>query len=349
MKRELVESGMSRRSLLLGATMAGALQTFGAQFTSAGSFSGAPSAAQTGKLKVSIFSKHLQWLSIDEAAAVAKEIGFDAIDLTVRADGHVAPERVETELPAAVDAIHKAGLEITMITTDIMPDSIASAETVLKTASKLGIHRYRWGGLKYDPGKPIALQIEAMYPKMRALADLNRRTQVCGMYHTHSGPGMIGACIWDLWLMFRDFDPQWMGINYDIGHATVEGGYGGWIATSKLTKDYMRGVAMKDFIWQRNEKGSTHADPYDKSLGVEGAYVPHWCAIDEGMVRFDGFFEIIKENGFSGPVQLHFEYPGLGGAENGRRTLTVPRQHVIDAMRRDLNAVRAHMAKQDLV
>jgi len=24
--------------------------------------------------------------------------------------------------------------------------------------------------------------------------------------------------------MFRDLDPQWMGINYDIGHATVEGG-----------------------------------------------------------------------------------------------------------------------------
>lgn len=348
MQRELMESGMSRRSLLLAAAMTGALQAFGPEFALGEAPLASGEASPAGKLKVSIFSKHLQWLSVPEAAAAAKEIGFDAIDLTVRADGHVAPERAAIDLPLAVDAIRKAGLEISMITTDITPDSMTSAEIVLRTASKLGIHRYRWGGLKYDPVKPIAEQVEAMRPRMRALAELNRRTQVCGMYHTHSGPGMIGACIWDLWLMFRDLDPEWMGINYDIGHATVEGGYGGWIATSKLTKDYMRGVAIKDFTWQRNGKGTTHADPYDKSLGVEGAFVPHWCAIDSGMVHFNSFFEIIKTNGFSGPVQLHFEYP-LGGAEGGKKTLTLPREKVIDAMHADLNAVRAHMAKQGLV
>ena len=157
------------------------------------------------------------------------------------------------------------------------------------------------------------------------------------MYHTHSGPGMIGACIWDVWLLFRELDPQWIGVNYDIGHATVEGGYGGWIATSKLTKDYMRGIALKDFFWER------------KNLEVEGAApVPHWCPIDQGMVQFDGFFEIVKANRFSGPVQLHFEYP-LGGAEDGKKTLTLPREQVISAMAADLNAVRAHMGKQGLV
>jgi sugar phosphate isomerase/epimerase len=340
---------MSRRSLLMGAAMTGALHAFRGGFARAegAPFVAAPEAG--GKLKVSIFSKHLQWLSVPEAAALAKQIGFDAIDLTVRAEGHVLPERATTDLPIAVEQIRKAGLDISMITTDITPDTMASAEAVLKTASKLGIHRYRWGGLKYDNTTPVAAQVEAMRPKMRDLAELNRRTQVCGMYHTHSGPGMIGACIWDLWLMFRDLDPQWMGINYDIGHATVEGGYGGWIATSKLVKDYMRGVAMKDFLWQRNDMSSTHADPYDKSLSTEGVYVPHWCAIDKGMVHFDGFFEIIKANGFSGPVQLHFEYPGLGGAENGKKTLTLPREQVAEAMRRDLNAVRAHMAKQGLI
>ena len=76
--------------------------------------------------------------------------------------------------------------------------------------------------------------------------------------------------------------------------------------------------------------------------------MPHWCPINQGMVRFDGFFEIVKANHFSGPVQLHFEYP-LGGAENGKRTLTLPREQVIAHMTADLNAVRAHMQKQGLV
>ena len=346
MQKEWMEAGISRRSLLMGAAMAGALQAIGPEFTKAEAAGPAP-APNPGNLKVSVFSKHLEWLSVPEAAEAAEGMGFDAIDLTVRAGGHVEPARAATDLPVAVKAIRAAGLDVSMITTDITPDTIASAETVLKTASGLGIHHYRWGGLKYDPVKPIAAQVEALRPRARALADLNRRAQCCGMYHTHSGPGMVGACIWDVWLMFRDLDPQWMGVNYDIGHATVEGGYGGWIATSKLVKDSMRGIALKDFSWQRNGKGTTHPDPYDKSLGVEGTVVPHWCAIDSGMVRFDSFFEIIKAQGFSGPVQLHFEYP-LGGAENGKKTLTLPREQVLGSMRADLNAVRAHMNKQGL-
>lgn len=224
MKRNWTEAGMSRRALLLGAATAGALQVLGAEFACAETVFLPPLPAPAGKLKISIFSKHLQWLSVPEAAAVAKEMGYDAIDLTVRAEGHVLPERAATDLPIAVEAIRRAGLEVSMITTDITPETMTSAESVLKTAAKLGIHRYLWGGLKDDATTPIAAQVEALQPKMRALAELNRRTQMCGMYHTHSGPGMVGACIWDLWLMFRDLDPQWMGINYDIGHATVEGG-----------------------------------------------------------------------------------------------------------------------------
>ncbi len=342
-----MDSGISRRSMLKAAIMTSALQVLGSELAGAEAFPASPAEA-VGKLKVSIFSKHLQWMGVPEMASTAKQLGFDAVDLTVRADGHVLPERATTDLPAAVSAIRKAGLDVSMITTDITPDNMQAAEPVLHTAASLGIHHYRWGGLKYDPARSIPDQLEALRLKARALAELNRRTQMCGMYHTHSGPGMVGACIWDLWYAFRDLDPQWIGLNYDIGHATVEGGYGGWIATAKLAKPSMHGIAVKDFLWQRNGKGTTHADPYDKSLGVEGAFVPHWCPIGQGMVRFDSFFEIVKTNGFAGPVQLHFEYP-MGGAENGKRTLTLPREQVLGMMQADLNAVRTSMSKAGLV
>ena len=47
-----------------------------------------------GPLKVCVFSKHFQWTDVSEAAALAKQIGFDGIDLTVRKAGHVLPENV---------------------------------------------------------------------------------------------------------------------------------------------------------------------------------------------------------------------------------------------------------------
>src|SRR2546423_1681783 len=51
------------------------------------------------RLKIHIFSKHLQFLNYNDLAEAAVEMGFDGIDLTVRPKGHVLPERVETDLP----------------------------------------------------------------------------------------------------------------------------------------------------------------------------------------------------------------------------------------------------------
>ena len=41
----------------------------------------------------------------NEMSKVVAEMGFDGVDLTVRPQGHVLPERVEADLPKAVEAI----------------------------------------------------------------------------------------------------------------------------------------------------------------------------------------------------------------------------------------------------
>ena len=77
------------------------------------------SPSDTEVFKISIFSKHLQWLNYAEMAQVAAQIGFDGIDITVRPSGHVLPERVAEDLPKAVNAIRQAGMNVYMITTAI--------------------------------------------------------------------------------------------------------------------------------------------------------------------------------------------------------------------------------------
>jgi hypothetical protein len=57
---------------------------------------------------------------------------------------------------------------------------------------------------------------------------------------------------------------------------------------------------------------------------------------------------MLKEADFSGPVQLHTEYP-LGGAENGARTLTLEKSKVLATVRKDLAALRAWMREVQLV
>ena len=75
-------------------------------------------------------------------------------------EGHVLPERVETDLPAAVEAVHRAGLQVPMITSDIMGVDTPHADAVLKTASQLGIRYYRWGWLTYPADKGIAERLD---------------------------------------------------------------------------------------------------------------------------------------------------------------------------------------------
>jgi L-ribulose-5-phosphate 3-epimerase len=157
---------------------------------------------------------------------------------------------------------------------------------------------------------------------------------MCAMYHTHSGLSEVGAPIWDLWYLLRDQDPRWVGVNYDIGHAVAEGGFSAWVDAANLVQKYMRGVALKDFKWGKDSRGD---------------WAPQWCAPGEGMVNFLRFFRILKTAKFSGPVQVHFEYPGLGGADGGKPTLTIPKQQLVVAMRRDLNYHKGLMKQAQLL
>ena len=286
-------------------------------------------AARSGdrKLKVSVFSKHLQFLTVDQLPAAVAQMGFDGIDLTVRKGGHVEPERVEQDLAPAVSAIRNHGLEIPMVTTDIVDAQTPHAEAVIRTMSKLGIKKYRWGGFVYVNEIPIAKQLEALKPRVAKLAALNAQAGVCAMYHTHSGVGLVGAPIWDLHEILRESDPNSVSVNYDVGHATIEGGLGGWIDSFRITGKYLQGVAVKDFLWEKSAKGNWDAQ---------------WTPLGRGMVRFPRFFEMLAGTDFGGPLQLHFEYP-LGGADAGKREISIDRSEVYTTMKRDLAQLRGYL------
>ena len=278
-------------------------------------------------MKIAIFSKHLEFLEGDELARGAKEIGFDGIDLAVRKGGHVEPERVKQDLPALVGILRAQGLEVPMLTTDIIDADTPYAGDVLEAMTALGIHYYRWGGFKWNNSRTIAQQIDDFKPRVAKLAALNARYQASAMYHTHSGVGLVGASIWDLHAILSGFDPKLVGVNYDVGHATVEGGLGGWIESFRITGEYLRGVAVKDFLWEKDAAGHWQAA---------------WKPLGQGMVRFPQFFTMLREARFSGPMQLHFEYP-LAGADSGKAKLTASKEEVFATMKKDLDKLRAYL------
>ena len=298
---------LSRRELLGAAAIAST------QLTKA--------AAKDHGFTICAFSKHFQWTDVKGAAETMRDLGYEGIDLTLRKGGHVLPERVQDDLPKAAEIISKAGLKFPMVTTDIVDTGSPYAEPVMKTLASLRIKRYRWGGFRYDLKRSIPDQLTEFKARVKDLAAMNKQYGLCAMYHTHSGVGQVGASMWDLYLLLKDFDTEAVSANYDIGHATVEGGFGGWIHSSRLLLPYMKGVAVKDFLWKKNAKG---------------AWEPGWCALGEGMVDFKRFFPMLKQAGFSGPLQLHMEYPELGTAATGKTESSLPKDKLLAQMRHDI-------------
>lgn len=273
------------------------------------------------KLKVHVFSKHLQFLNYADMADAAKEIGFDGVDLTVRPKGHVLPERVADDLPKAVEAIRKAGLEHTMITTAVQDASDSIDQKIVETAGKEGIEFYRMNWLRYPENKTIPQAVEEFQQTVKALSQLNKKNGIVGCYQNHSG-NLAGASLWELWDIIQKADKDYMGVQYDIRHGVVEGGMS-WKNGLRLIQPHIKILAIKDFVWEKRN----------------GGYAVQNVPLGEGMVDFKSYFALLKQYNINVPISLHFEYP-LGGAEHGAFDIKVDKKVVFDAMRKDLKWLR---------
>jgi len=202
-------------------------------------------------IKINLFSKHLQFLDYNEMSEAAAEIGFDGLDLTVRPKGHVLPERVTEDLPNAVAAMKKFGLQTTMMTTNIIDASDPQSKQVLETASSLGLTHYRTGWLTYPEEKTIKESIEVHAQKLAALEALNKELGLYGGYQNHAG-NHVGAPIWDIPQILKNTSSLHMGCQYDIRHAIVEGG-GSWQLGLRLVHSFINSIDIKDFRWGQKD------------------------------------------------------------------------------------------------
>jgi sugar phosphate isomerase/epimerase len=275
---------------------------------------------------IHLFSKHLQWLDYQKAAEAAKMMGFDGLDITVRPKGHVLPENVERDLPKFVDAIRKAGLKADLITTAVTDAENQYTEKIIKTASDLGIQYYRMGWLKYSDDQPIDEQIERYKKQFETLAQLNEQYNIHGAYQNHSGDS-VGSAVWDIWMLVKDLNPDYLGCRFDVRHAMAEG-LKSWKVGLRLLQTHIRSLDLTDFIYARK----------NDSWEIEN--VP----VGDGAVDFEDYFKTLNELEINAPFTLHAEYD-LGSANKGKSKISLPRKTVLNALRADLNYLKTAITK----
>jgi len=156
---------VTRRTFIVGAGSALTLgRVHGHQAPVSGNFRG----------PICFFSKHLPDLHWKDLGPVVKSAGFDGIDLTVRPNGHVLPERAKDELEPAIRKIRESGVKLPMLTTALLSADEDAAEPILATAGRLQVPFIKPGYYRYEL-KDIRSELADVERRLSGLAALAKR------------------------------------------------------------------------------------------------------------------------------------------------------------------------------
>jgi sugar phosphate isomerase/epimerase len=314
LENELKDFPLNRRTFMAGTSAALATATL------PHSFANATNLLQERPYEYCTFIKFIQSLSYEQLADTLVEIGLDGAEVPVRKGGYIAPESASDELPKLAEVLAQRNLKINILTTDIVGVDTPHAQSILETAAKLGIRRYRMGFCRYDLTQSILPQVESLKPSFNALAALNRETGVSAVYQNHSGAKMMGATLWDLQKLIGDIPQEEIGCIFDVRHAVLEGGTA-WPIYYDIIKPHIAALSVKDFRWVAGQEKHSRLKEEHTSLG-------------EGQVDL-AFFETFKKDFKSALITLHVEYLPKAGVEAN-----------IAAIRKDFATLRKAMGEK---
>ena len=266
-------------------------------------------------LPIVVFSKVYQELSLgfEDAAATTAEAGLQGIDPPVRPDGEVLPERAAEDLPRYAEALRKRGLQLPLLTTAITSVSSSHPEDILRTAKALGVQYYRLGFIPRQDTALLPAQLREVRAQLKDLAALNRQLGIGAIFQNHSpsGHAYLGGDLTEMRELVRDFDPNQIGVAFDIGHALVVHGEG-WRSHFEALKSHLKIAYLKD-------------------VTLQGQWVP----FGQGQISRTDYCKQLKQLGYRSPLCLHMEYDWSNhGKSKNRLALT-------NALRQSAAVIRA--------
>jgi sugar phosphate isomerase/epimerase len=269
---------MTRRELIAGLGSLAATRTLNAQ-------------PKTQMPMLCVYSQLLSKIEYPELGSIAKQLGFEGIDLTIRIGGHVDPRLSNVDLVRALESVRGAGLEVPMITTALTSPYDPTAVPVLALAGRTQVGLFRPGYWKYGAARDIPARLNEVRRDLAGLVAIGQRFGIAAGFHNEAGDN-VGAAVWDIQSVIGGMDPRWAGYCFDPCSATAEGGAGGWEIALRLALPRLKMVAVKDFYWAK----------------VNAKWKMQMCPLGEGMVDWSKFFSMLAQSGFSGPISMHMEY-----------------------------------------
>jgi L-ribulose-5-phosphate 3-epimerase len=221
-----------------------------------------------------LFSGSVQGLEYSELPLIAKQLGFDGVDLTVRPGGHVEPRLSNVDLVRAIEEVRGPGLEVPVITTALTTPFDPTVLPVVAIAGHTQVNLFIAGFFRTQ---------NVNYKRdIAGLISVGSRYGMATALHNYTGDD-AGEAPWDAVELVAGFDPKWASLFFDPIHAKEQ-----WESELKRNLPRLRAVALKDF---------------QMADGVAKV-----CPMGQGVVDWPKFFGILAAAKYYGPVSLHMNY-----------------------------------------
>jgi sugar phosphate isomerase/epimerase len=233
----------------------------------------------------SVFTKPWPDLSASELGAFVNGMGFDGIELPVRAGYPAAPETVAQSLPAAAKQLADEGIRITSVagsTDEVTMAACAEAGVpVIRICAAIGPEGY-------------LASVERFQREFDDMLPLLDRYGVTVGVQNHSG-GFVSHALGLHHLMER-YDPRHVGAVWCPGHNAIAGEFPD--TAIDLVWSHLCQVKFKNVYWE----------PKNGPEAEDVLWRPLWTSGRQGLASWPWVAEELKKRSFAGVICLDAEY-----------------------------------------
>lgn len=246
------------------------------------------------------FSRVFQFLKDPyKAADFLKSCGYDGVEWTVRPGGFLDPAAVTVPaMKRLKDAADKAGIKAENVVVSFLRGDDPGAERIAQAAQEAGFLSFRGEYFRYDRTKTHRANMETFKRGFDSLEKLARKFGLKACYQNHStynkSVPLFGSLVWDLASVVRNYDPAYVGIQYDPMHVRAEGGPS-WDHTLGAIAPWIDIVCLKDFHFVLDPK---NPKDWKRELVPAG----------QGIVDFAELKRLMALEGVKPRYTVHYDY-----------------------------------------
>ena len=269
-------------------------------------------------MKYAIYTVSMPEYGIEEAAALIKEMGYDAVEWRVdKTEGDSPLKAMFANLPAeqqhayrywtdnhatlnvediynecqrAKKVCDEVGIEIVNLATTLK-GSPEEMENTIASAAAIGCKTVRGPMATYDPKRPYWEQFEEYRAYLRECEPLLRKYGVKFLIETHHGM-MISSASSALRVL-DGFDPEYFGLIYDPGNMVYEG-YENYELGFEMMGKYLAHVHVKNAALVPGGEDEFGATKYNQS----------WMPLKKGAVNLLNMMKALVKVGYDGVLSV---------------------------------------------